>query len=243
MHLLVTAGNTQTPLDQVRCITNIFTGQTGARIARAARDRGHQVRLLTSHPETACGGDARPSSGGLEISPYRTFDDLQRLLREDIVSGRYDALVHCAAVSDFQLAGAFAPAPAADFDATTGRWNGPDSGPHLVEAAAGKIKSHLPELWLRLVPTPKLVDSIRAPWGFRGVLVKFKLEVGVSDDELCRIARVSREQSDADLVVANTLAGMHDWAFLIDRSGTATRLARSELPAKLVTEIESRQPR
>ena len=51
--ILVTAGNTQTPIDQVRCITNIFTGKTGARIAVGAAARGHDVRLLTSHPQTA----------------------------------------------------------------------------------------------------------------------------------------------------------------------------------------------
>ena len=32
MKILVTAGNTQTPIDQVRCITNVFSGRTGARL-------------------------------------------------------------------------------------------------------------------------------------------------------------------------------------------------------------------
>ncbi|MFO0803298.1 MAG: phosphopantothenoylcysteine decarboxylase [Gemmataceae bacterium] len=31
MKVLVTAGNTQSPLDRVRCITNIFSGRTGLR--------------------------------------------------------------------------------------------------------------------------------------------------------------------------------------------------------------------
>ena len=51
MKILVTAGNTQTPVDRVRCITNIFSGKTGARIAASAYDRGHDVSLFTSHPE------------------------------------------------------------------------------------------------------------------------------------------------------------------------------------------------
>ena len=51
MNVLVTAGNTQTPVDRVRVITNIFTGRTGATIAAAAFDRGHRVTLLTSHPK------------------------------------------------------------------------------------------------------------------------------------------------------------------------------------------------
>lgn len=50
MNLLVTAGNTQTLIDKVRCITNIFSGRTGSQIASHAYDRGHNVTLLTSHP-------------------------------------------------------------------------------------------------------------------------------------------------------------------------------------------------
>ena len=43
MNILVTAGNTQVFIDQVRCITNIFTGRTGAAIAVEAYRRGHSV--------------------------------------------------------------------------------------------------------------------------------------------------------------------------------------------------------
>ena len=48
MNLLITAGNTQTPIDRVRCITNIFTGRTGAQVALEAHRRGHG----TSSPRT-----------------------------------------------------------------------------------------------------------------------------------------------------------------------------------------------
>ena len=50
LRVLVTAGNTQTPIDRVRCLTNVFTGRTGGRLALEAFDRGHEVTLLTSHP-------------------------------------------------------------------------------------------------------------------------------------------------------------------------------------------------
>ncbi len=51
MNVLVTAGNTLVPIDQVRCISNVFTGKTGAAIALCAHGRGHRVTLITSHPE------------------------------------------------------------------------------------------------------------------------------------------------------------------------------------------------
>ena len=53
MNLLITAGNTQARIDRVRCLTNIFTGRTGAAIAAEAAARGHTVTLATSHPDTA----------------------------------------------------------------------------------------------------------------------------------------------------------------------------------------------
>src|SRR5439155_7975387 len=82
MRVLITAGNTQAPIDRVRCLTNIFTGRTGAAIAVRAHERGHHVTLLTSHPEAVLA--VRPER-------YSTFDDLQTLLSHEVQAGGYDA--------------------------------------------------------------------------------------------------------------------------------------------------------
>src|SRR6516164_3237203 len=84
MNLLVTAGNTQVPIDRVRCLTNIFTGRTGAAIALHAHARGHAVTLLTSHPDTVndlAGGRPEPAERW-RLYPYHTFDDLNRLMAQ-----------------------------------------------------------------------------------------------------------------------------------------------------------------
>lgn len=215
MNVLVTAGNTQTPIDRVRCITNVFTGKTGARVAAAAAARGHPTTLLTSHPE-ALGGDAR-----VRVRPYRTFEDLETLMEEEISSGRYDAIYHAAAVSDYHAVGVFV-----------------DSGGRLENVAAGKVRSHYSELWLRLVPAPKLIDKVRTQWGYAGFLTKFKLEVGVSEGELLDIAEGSRAHSGADLMCANTLEGMHDWAFVGAGAGGYRRVGRPDLPTALIDAME-----
>ena len=36
MNILITAGNTHAPIDRLRVITNVFTGRTGAHLARTA---------------------------------------------------------------------------------------------------------------------------------------------------------------------------------------------------------------
>lgn len=105
---------------------------------------------------------------------------------------RYDAIVHSAAVADYK------PVP-----------------------ATGKIGSGLSELTLTLRPTEKLVDVLRrrAP---RAVLVKFKLEVGLTESELLAIAQKSRAHSEAEFIVANVYEGMsatHHEAHLLDDDG------------------------
>jgi phosphopantothenoylcysteine synthetase/decarboxylase len=234
MNLLVTAGNTQVPIDQVRCLTNIFTGRTGARIALHARERGHAVTLLTSHP------DLVPELRGSVVA-YRTFDHLRAGMEEfvragGVNGGALDAVIHSAAVSDYLGAGVYAPAPGTQFRADNGRWEG--AAPALLDRAAGKVKSDEPELWLRLVRAPKLIDLVRGEWGFHGVLVKFKLEVGVSEERLLEIAERSRQHSAADLMVANTLEGAAEWAYLGPVEGGYQRLARRDLEARLLDAVE-----
>src|SRR5688572_8294343 len=139
MNVLVTAGNTQVLIDRVRCLTNIFTGRTGAALALEAYRRGHRVRLLTSHPEAV-----RDLAGGLELDPerwqlekYQTFEDLRAQMAHHVAGGTIDAVVHSAAVSDYLNGGVYAPAPGTNFDAAGGTWQG--QPPALVDRAAGKV--------------------------------------------------------------------------------------------------------
>ena len=234
MNILVTAGNTRTPIDRVRCLTNVFTGRTGARIALEAHRRGQAVTLVTSHPEVVrelapnFKADAR-----WVVRSYHTFHDLHDAMAELVPGNQFAALIHAAAVSDYHLAGTYAPVAGAHFDPMTAAWtNG-----KLVDVSAGKVKSHHPELWLRLTPTPKLADLVRSAWGFRGRFVKFKLEVGVKDDELRTVAIRSRVQSDADLIVANTLDDKDRVAWIGDRQDAWERVDRARLASRLLDRV------
>jgi phosphopantothenate---cysteine ligase (CTP) len=235
MHVFVTAGNTLVPIDKVRCLTNIFTGRTGAAIAQAALVRGHRVSLATSHPESV--PLPNEHSDRWSLLPYRTFEDLRRVMVTTLRDRSPDVLIHCAAVSDYLSAGVYAPDTGTRFDPDDGLWIG--NRPTLVDRAAGKIKSDEPELWLRLVRAPKLIDLVRSEWGFRGTVVKFKLEVDVSDEHLLDIAEKSRVHSSADLMVANTLEGSGHYAYLGPLAGSYGRVNRRELAARLIDAVES----
>jgi phosphopantothenoylcysteine synthetase/decarboxylase len=237
MKLLITAGNTQVPIDSVRCITNVFTGRTGTAIGLHAYELGHHVTLATSQPAAVA-----ELSGSQPLRPerwrlchFRTFAQLQKILADEIPDSGYDAIVHCAAVSDYEAAGIFAPQAGTRFQTETGTWSG--SPPVLLDRAAGKVRSDEPELWLRLQRTPKLIDEMRTTWRFRGVLVKFKLEVGVSEEQLLDIGERSRRHSQADLIVANTLEGAAVWALLGPLQGAYQRIERRELPERLLAAI------
>lgn len=91
--VLVTAGPTREPLDAVRCLTNPATGRMGFALARAARDRGARVVLVTGPAELA---DPR----GVEVVRVTTAAEMR-----DAVLRQFDAcdaLVMAAAVSDFR---------------------------------------------------------------------------------------------------------------------------------------------
>ncbi|HWP39600.1 MAG TPA: hypothetical protein VNL70_01650, partial [Tepidisphaeraceae bacterium] len=104
-------------------------------------------------------------------------------------------------------------------------------------AQAPKVKSSFAAIAVLGQPTEKLVDLFRRNWNYRGLLVKFKLEVGIDPQELIRLGQASRIASGADYLVANTLSMVHgaeagalllsdDGAEWVSRSMLASRLAQ-----------------
>jgi phosphopantothenate---cysteine ligase (CTP) len=241
MNLLVTAGNTLAPIDRVRGLTNVFTGRTGAAVALHAHARGCRVVLLTSRPDAvvAMHPDSRGPSERWTLIRYSTFDDLQNLMAWHIHTGGFDAVIHSAAVSDYLCAGVYAPAEGSCFFPGDAAWSGPADGPpRLADRTAGKVKSGESELWLRLVRAPKLINRVRTDWGFRGLLVKFKLEVGLDDARLLDVAEHSRVQSAADLMVANTFEGASSHAFIGPLAGGYEHVSRGHLADRLLDVLE-----
>jgi len=92
--------------------------------------------------------------------------------------------------------------------------------------------------------TEKIVDLFRSEWNHLGLLVKFKLEVGIEKDDLIRVGQASRVASGADYLVANTLEmveGAGAGAFLLSEAGDEW-VPRDELPARLVRLVSSGKP-
>lgn len=193
--MLITSGPTRGPIDAVRYISNRSSGRLGCRIAEEAVGRGANV-VLVAGPESR-----RPDLASLpeearprlRVVPVETVDDLIGALRNEIRARSPDAIVHAMAVLDYV----------------------PESPEH-VKTPSGR------ESWtIRLVRTPKVIKKIRR-WAPDACLVQFKLEVGLCDEELSRMALESLRRNRADLVVANDVDRIRDErhpALILDREG------------------------
>ncbi len=219
---LVTAGNTREMIDRVRDWGNIFTGNTGFAIAQALAGNG-AVDLLTSNLAHV---DRAPAAG-ITAAAFRSHADLMKLLKDRVTSTRYDAIFMTAAVADYAPAGSFAVLDRKKLPDGTEQWI-------VRDIHAGKIKSNHDAIAILGKQTKKIVDCFRAEWGYKGLLVKFKLEVGLSASQLIEVGRRSRIASGADYLIANTLdmvQGASAGAYLISDTGEEF-VPRAQLAAR-----------
>lgn len=178
--ILVTSGGTAEPIDGVRVLTNTSTGATGAAIATHLARAGHDVVLLRAHQAIAADGPCAEETFG-------SFAELSDALQHQLGTGRFHAVIHAAAVSDYGVEAII------------------DSGGEVPPGAGQKIVSGRSPL-LRLRPYPKLVDRLRGWSPSPLLIVAFKLTAGASPDEAVAAVRDLLAHSGADFVVHNDTA-------------------------------------
>lgn len=231
--ILVTGGPTWVSIDNVRVITNVFGGTTGYRIAiQAAKMGAHTTLFLGPHrieettilidePVEAVLGKIKKyihekenilsSKGTLEIVRYNYFQELMDLMEKYISMKKFDVVIHSAAVADY--------------------------APLKQE---GKIGSGLNKLNIKTIPTPKIISRIK-DWDPNVFLVQFKLEVGLTEEDLINRALTGIRKNRADLAVANNKAGTSTTtvaAYLVEKDGKFIKIkTREEMYSKLLEKI------
>ena len=95
MRFVVTAGPTREAIDPVRFISNRSSGKMGYAIAEAALARGHEVTLISGPASIA-------PPRGTQLVSITTSDELYNAVHR--AARACDALVMCAAVSDYKPA-------------------------------------------------------------------------------------------------------------------------------------------
>ena len=175
-NVLITAGSTRGYLDAVRYITNTSTGKLGSEIALEAMGREAVVTYIygadSLFPVIHGRSDLKASQ--LKLIEIETNNDLMKVLQEKLMNRKFDAIIHAMAVADYVPA----------------------------RAKQSKTSSQKKEWLVKLVKTPKVINTIRDSWP-EALLVGFKLEVNRTKDEIIRIARRFLAKSKSNLIVAN----------------------------------------
>ncbi len=91
MRILVTAGGTREPIDEVRVVSNRSSGKMGRTIAREAYRRGAEITVVAANME-----DKEPGVRWVDVETYEDIEEATTKL-----APYADALIMAAAVSDF----------------------------------------------------------------------------------------------------------------------------------------------
>ncbi len=179
----MTAGPTWAPVDPVRVLTNISSGEMGSQLVDELSKAKVKVDFLFG---PIIHRPLKKPRIGIQI---QTYDEFKNALLRQLDSRIYDAIIHAAAVSDFQP----------------------------KDIAQEKIDSRKKSLTIHLIPTKKLIEEIkkRQP---RTKLVGFKLcdrLRGVS--QLQGVIDLLRK-AHCDLIVANTMRNNQYRGVLIDKN-------------------------
>ena len=94
-HVLVTAGPTVEPIDPVRAITNASSGKMGYAVARAAREAGASVTLVS-------GPTALEAPAGVTRIGVRTAQEMFDAVKKSLAGA--DIFIAVAAVADYRVA-------------------------------------------------------------------------------------------------------------------------------------------
>ncbi|MFC3625127.1 bifunctional phosphopantothenoylcysteine decarboxylase/phosphopantothenate--cysteine ligase CoaBC [Vogesella amnigena] len=92
--VLLTAGPTFEPIDAVRGITNISSGKMGYALARACRDAGAEVTLVS-------GPTALAAPVNVRLLPVQTASEMYQAVLSEV--GRSDVFISVAAVADYRV--------------------------------------------------------------------------------------------------------------------------------------------
>lgn len=192
--LIVTAGSTRAYIDAVRFVGNYSTGRLGSLVASECLRRGAEVRFLhgegTLTPRILAerGETALPleALARLETMEIESVPHLAETLESELHRLPPDAVVHAMAVLDY------IPDPA--------------------QVSKAKEKSDKQRWTIELIPTPKIIDLVKKVCPST-LLVGFKLEVGLDQNELIASGRKMMERSGAEIAVANDLADARSGAY------------------------------
>ena len=182
MNILITGGGCEEAIDSVRSVCNFSTGKTACKIARTLLSADSSIKLTAIMAEKA----EKPE--GCTVRTFRSFSDLEHILREECTAGSYDAVIHAAAVSDYSPEAVII------------------DGKEYPAGLIPKISSEK-SLLIKMKKNPKLIESIKLWTGKNCTLVGFKLTSNATRKEQeTAVAKMFSAENPPDLVAANDVS-------------------------------------
>lgn len=135
----------------------------------------------------------------IKVVRFKFFGELKNKLFKELRAKRYDILMHTAAVADYRPKKVF----------------------------KHKINSHLKNLDIKLIPTPKLIDAVKK-LNRSLFLVGFKFNPRTSKENLISQARLLIKRTGASLIVANTVDYRNSYNAYIVSKKKVVGVARSK---------------
>jgi phosphopantothenoylcysteine decarboxylase / phosphopantothenate---cysteine ligase len=177
--ILITSGGTRENIDDIRYISNVSTGKTGAALADYFLAHNHELTFIHSK------GSAQPKNRCNRIT-YTSFNDLNEAIKKCLTVDNYDLVIHLAAVSDYYPA-----------SVSTGNIS-------YDLPLKKKLDSSAETINISFKKHSKIVDLIKTySKNKQLLLVAFKLTNGSEGSERIDAIRQLFENSDADHVVSN----------------------------------------
>ena len=207
--ILITAGGTAEPIDNIRSITNTGTGKLGSLIADCFAKEQIVDKIVYIHGR----GAVLPKTQKAVCIEAVSTKDVQQAVRNACKEYSPDAIIHSMAISDFTVGSVVRMEEVGRLHnmAVIGNQHyDREYDEALLEVSKNadlrnqyaKIPSGVGYPVIFLEPTPKIIPELRqlAP---KALIVGFKLLDEVSEEELLDVAKRLMEKNDCDYVLAN----------------------------------------
>lgn len=248
MNILITAGGTSEPIDNVRSITNTGTGRLGSLIADTFAKEQSVLSIYYICAESA----VRPISRRVKVITIKSTDELQNEATKLLQNTKIDVIIHSMAVSDYKTKSVLTAERLAETlkqelrcdTVITEEWTEMVLKEASLPDKNSKLSSQMKSPLILLTQTPKVLPQMRelAP---EAVFIGFKLLNNVSNETLLDTARSLLIKNNCDFVLANDsseIYGNKHTAYLIDKDRTiASFNTKEEIAAGIAAAVLSKR--
>lgn len=179
--ILITSGGTKEKIDNVRYISNLSTGNTGASLADYFSNEGYDVTFLKS-------AQSKFPSRETKFLEFEDYKSINNTLKNELAKNSYDFIIHLAAISDYS--------PNKISYGNT----------EEILPANFKLSSENDIVQITLTKNDKIIDKLKTWSKNKEVkLVGFKFANSANDNDKKLIINKLFTNSNADLIVYNTI--------------------------------------